>query len=121
MAKFFSMTRDINGYNGFGLQFPDYCFSANLKANVASTALTVPGDETYWVAIFQIAPGSNVFVSVNGTAAVAGNSGNFSAVTSVYNPTALKVRNTDTITCITSVSFVFVLFSFFVFSSFGLG
>jgi len=119
MAKFFSMTRDINGYNGFGLQFPDYCFSANLKANVASTALTVPGDETYWVAIFQIAPGSNVFVSVNGTAAVAGNSGNFSAVTSVYNPTALKVRNTDTITCITPDTTAYVTISFYALSTNG--
>src|SRR3569833_1843206 len=98
MAKFFTMTPDINGFNGYGLQFPDYCFSANLKANVASTALTVPGDETYWVAIFQIAPGSNVFVSVNGTAAIAGNSGNFSAETREKKPTAKKERNTDTIT-----------------------
>lgn len=99
MAKFFSMIRDINGFNGFGLQFPDFIYSADLATSTA-TSVTVPADENKWIAILAIEPGSSCYVSVNHTAAVPAGS-TFASTTSLYNPIGLQVKGGDTVSCIT--------------------
>ena len=39
----FSLTRDVNGYNGFGLQFSDTKFNATI-AQSTDTTLTIGGN-----------------------------------------------------------------------------
>lgn len=99
----FSMTRDINGYNGFGLQFSLDKYSATLATGV-DTTLTVPaggplGSGTNfttnrYIAIFSYEPGSTVWVALNGTAAVPAG-GTFASTTSELLPTARFVKSGD--------------------------
>ena len=106
----FSMTRDINGYNGFGLAFSLDKYSATITTGV-DTTVTVPsggplgsGTSTTtthrYLAIFSYEPGSNVWVSVNATAAVPAG-GTFAATTSELLPTARYVTSGDILHFIT--------------------
>jgi len=98
MSTKFSMTRDINGYNGFGI-IPTYdIFGCSLAANVAQS-VTVPLNYPNWIAIFTYTPGANVFVSFTTTAAVP--NGTMGARTSVLNPSARQVSKGQTISVIT--------------------
>jgi len=104
MTTKFNMTRDINGYNGFGLQFSDTNYSCTLTAS-SDTTLTVPsavgigGPETastyaYTLAIFDFDPGTSVWVANNNTAsAPAGNT--FASTNSQLNPAARLVKGGD--------------------------
>jgi hypothetical protein len=102
LAKF-NMVRDINGYNGFGLQFTDINWSGILAAGVAQT-ITIPGspyaDHQGLILIFAFQPGSNIWVARN-VAAVAP-SGSVASTTSVANPTARQVYAGDVISFITN-------------------
>ncbi len=93
MATKFNMTRDINGYNGFGLQFTDIAYATSLSAN-AEQHFTVP-ELSYelYLAIFSFDPGTRVWVSNGDTAAVP--AGSFAATTSELNPTARQVKAGD--------------------------
>ena len=92
----FSLVRDINGYNGFGLQFSNQIYSATLAQNT-DTTLDVPLDgpqgacssstTNRFIAIFEYQVGSDVFVALNGTAAVPAG-GSFALTTSEQNPVA---------------------------------
>lgn len=86
----FSMVRDINGYNGFGLPFSLNKYSAVLAQNT-DTTLTVPSYSAAYVAIFSYQPGSSVWVANGATAAKAAGA-SFSAVTSELNPVARYVK-----------------------------
>lgn len=99
----FSMTRDVNGYNGFGLQFALDKYSATL-AQTTDTTLAVPDTSTLggassqlnnqFIAIFSYQPGASVWVAVNATADnPAGSS--FAATTSELNPSARQVGASD--------------------------
>src|SRR3990167_11031406 len=100
MSTPFIMTRDINGYNGFGLPFALDKYSATL-ATGADTTLTVPsagsfgrasaGDSNYFIAIFSYEPGARVWVASNATAAVPVGA-TFAAVSSELNPAARMVK-----------------------------
>lgn len=98
MSTKMSMTRDIAGYNGFGL-LPTYdVYGCSLTANVAQS-ITVPSTYENWIAIFTYTPGSNIFVSFTTTAAVY--NGTMGARTSVLNPAGRQVKAGDTISVIT--------------------
>lgn len=99
MATFFSMVRDINGYNGFGLQPPDYVYNATLAQSTA-TALTVPAAYGKWLAIFSYEPGGACWVADNHTAAVPAGA-TFAATTSVLLPVSWQVNGGDVLSFIT--------------------
>ena len=99
----FNMTRDINGYNGFGLPFSVDKYSATLAQTTDTTlnvpdtgALGAPTATTYnkFIAIFSYQPGAQVWVAVNGTAAVPAG-GSFALTTSELNPSARYVKASD--------------------------
>lgn len=114
MATKFSMTRDINGYNGFGLIPTDTAYSATLAA-ATDTSLTVPHNaslggaafydkppvnfvqtngEPTLLAIIVSDPGASVWVAKNTAAAPPGGAA-FTATASALNPAAYEVRGGD--------------------------
>ncbi len=98
-ATKFLMTKDVAGYNGFGLPFTLNAKSGVLAATVAQS-ITVPSNYPNWIAIFSYTPGSNIWVD-NITTAVAP-AGAFSDTTSELNPAARLVKAGDVISFITS-------------------
>ena len=70
MRKFI-MTRDINGYNGFGLPFASNMKQMKLTQDVEQT-ITVPKSNVAGypnvLAVFSFEPGSMVWVALNQTA-----------------------------------------------------
>lgn len=113
MTTKFSITRDINGYNGFGLPFSDTNYSATILTGV-NTTLDVPGisTSTTYLAVFSYNPGASVFVAINQTAAVPAGS-TFSSTTSILNPTARVCRYGDVLNFITNDEAAFVTVSFY--------
>jgi len=96
MSKF-NLTRDINGYNGFGLDFCEDNQSVTLAANVEQN-FTVPGNYATWIAVFSYEPGASVWVANNFTATIPG--GTLAATFSELNPTARRVKAGDVISLI---------------------
>jgi hypothetical protein len=100
----FSMTRDINGYNGFGVTFSSSQWQVLLSTSVISS-LTVPttSEPTYKnvMAIFSFTPGASVWVSVNGTPTIPA-SGTFAQCESELNPAGRLVMPGDVLSFITS-------------------
>lgn len=94
----FNMTRDINGYNGFGVKPAADKFAATLTQNVEST-FTVPSNFTSWIVIFSYTPGGNIWVAVNATAVSP--VGGFASTNSELNPAAREVQAGDVIHCLT--------------------
>ena len=93
------MTRDVNGFNGFGI-FPTYdIFAGSLAANVAQS-IVVPSNQQYWLAIFTFTPGANIWVDFAGAATVPTNT--VGAFTSVLNPAGREVKAGSTISFITA-------------------
>ena len=99
MTTKFSMTRDINGYNGFGLAFSDTNYNTTLLAGVGQT-LTIPSDSRYYLVVFAFESGSTIWVANNQTAAVPGAS--FAATYSDLNPAARLVKAGDVLSFITA-------------------
>jgi hypothetical protein len=95
----FNMTRDINGYNGFGLKFSENLYSATLTQLVTQT-LTIPGEHAKWLAIFAYEDGATVWVADNATAAVPVGA-TIVATTSERNPIAREVKAGDVLSFIT--------------------
>jgi len=105
MATKFSMTRDINGYNGFGLVFTDTAYSATLTVST-DTTLTIPSNDSLGgasfpydskprlIAIFSFDPGESVWVANGAVAAVPGGA-SFAATASELNPAAREVKGGD--------------------------
>ena len=89
----FSMLRDINGYNGFGLPFSIDKYNATITTNT-DTTVTVPSYSPHYVAIFTFQSGSGVWVANNATAAKPVGS-TFAATTSELNPVARYVKAGD--------------------------
>jgi hypothetical protein len=116
MSTKFNMTRDVAGYNGFGVMFADDGQQTTLTANAAQT-VTVPSNYPNWLAVFSFTPGSNIWVG-NGTTAVPG--GSFSSTTADLNPSARFVTKGQTLTFITSdTTSPQVKVSFYVVAEFG--
>ena len=99
MSTKLSMTRDINGFNAFGV-FPTYDIEAGALAANTEQHFTVPSNEQYWLAIFTYAPGANVWVDFTATATVP--SPTFSAVSTVLNPAGRQVKAGTIISMITA-------------------
>jgi hypothetical protein len=99
MSTKLCMTRDINGYNAFGLIPTSDIFAGSLAANVEQH-FTIPSNFQYWLAVFTFSPGANIWVRFNGTATVA--TSTVGAFTSVLNPAGRQVKAGDTISFITS-------------------
>ena len=99
MSTKFLMTRDVAGYNGFGV-IPTYDIQGCSLTDNAAQTFTVPDNYSNWIAIFSYTPGANIFVDFTGaTAAVP--SGTVSTITSVLNPSARAVNGGDTFSVIT--------------------
>lgn len=98
MSTKFSMVRDINGYNGFGI-IPTYDIQGcSLAANTAQT-FTVPNNYSNWIAIFSYTPGSNIFVRFDGSAATVPG-GTVGAINVALNPSARAVNGGSTFSVI---------------------
>jgi hypothetical protein len=105
MATKFNMTRDINGYNGFGLQFTDTAYSCTLTTGT-DTTLLVPSasglggngmsSSSLWIAVFSYDPGTSVWVSLNSVASNPAGA-TFAVTASELNPAARQVRGIGTI------------------------
>lgn len=95
----FNMTRDINGYNGFGIPFARDGYSMILAAGVAQS-VTVPSNYPNWIAIFGYTPGATVWV--DGITTAVAPTGAASATTAKLNPAARFVVAGQTISFITS-------------------
>lgn len=98
-STFFNMTKDIAGYNGFGIPFSLDGQTMVLAASVAQS-VTVPSSYPNWIAIFSYTPGANIWVDGITTAVVP--TGAASASTARLNPAARQVRAGQTISFITS-------------------
>jgi len=92
-ATKFNMTRDINGFNGFGLPFTNTAFSGVLATGVAQF-ITVPSNYPSWIAVFSYTPGASVWVSDGN---VLSPSGAFSSTISQLNPSARLVKAGDSL------------------------
>lgn len=110
MTTIFGMTRDVAGYNGFGLKPTDTAYSATLAANT-DTTLTVPLEFALGncsstavarlLAIIVSDPGDSVWVALNATASLPVGA-SFAATTSALNPAAYEVKGGDVLHFITS-------------------
>ncbi len=94
----FNMTRDVNGYNGFGIPFSQDGVGTFLASN-AEQHFTVPSNYPNWIAIFGYTPGSSVWVDGITTAALPTSS--FAATTAELNPTARAVSAGQVLSFIT--------------------
>lgn len=123
MATKWILSRDINGYNGFGLPFTDTAYSATL-ATSTDTSLTVPavnspGGSSYdalvkpiLIAIFSYDPGTSVWVAKNATASSPAGAA-FAATASELNPAARLVSAGDVLHFFTTGTAVNVSVSFY--------
>jgi len=110
VATKLALTRDVNGYNGFGLKPSDTNISATLTAST-DTTFTVPGSDAIggcnyqiksrWLAIFSFDVGSSVWVAINHTAAIPVGA-SFAATNSFLNPAGVEVQEGDVIHCYTT-------------------
>jgi uncharacterized protein YqjF (DUF2071 family) len=105
----FSLTRDINGFNGFGLSFSDTKYSATIAQSTDTTltigAASVDGmvssfATNRYLVIFNFEPGSQVWVANGATAAVPAGA-TFASTTSELNPAARVVQAGDVLHFIT--------------------
>jgi hypothetical protein len=99
MSTKLSLTRDINGYNAFGI-IPTYDVYACSLTAAAEQNITVPSNYEFWLAVFTYSPGSNIWVDFTDTAAVPG--GTIGLVSAVLNPAGRQVKAGSTISFITS-------------------
>ena len=116
VTTMFSMVRDINGYNGFGLQPATDMWGVSLIQNT-DTTITVPYSTNsniaqYMLAIFSIDPGLRVSVAYNQTA-VSPSSGSFAAISSELNPIARMLLPGTVIHCITPDASAYVGITFY--------
>jgi hypothetical protein len=89
--------RDVQGMNAYAPMLSDTMVSAGITAG-AATGYTVPSKYKNYIAIFSYPSGSDVWVSVNNTAAApAGDT--FSSTSSFGAPTQLSVKENDVISC----------------------
>jgi hypothetical protein len=113
MATKFSMTRDINGYNGFGLETSDIKYNAALAATTATT-VTAPSSAsiggcmqtttTKWLMIMTYSTPGQTWVAFNGATAAFPVGTSFAATSSELDPPARTVDSGEVISFITSTA-----------------
>lgn len=126
MTTSFQMSRDINGFNAFGIVFTDVAYSATLASDT-DTPLIVPssaaiGGSSYTglgtiskprlIAIFVYTPGAEVWVANNSSASVPAGA-SFVLTNSELNPAAREVRGGDVLHFYTAGSAVSVSVIFY--------
>lgn len=95
----FNMTRDVAGYNGFGIQWPQDGYKGVLAVGVEQH-VSVPSNYPNWIAVFSYTPGANIWVDGTTTAVAA--SGAFAATTAELNPSARQCTAGQVLSFITS-------------------
>lgn len=110
MTSKFVMTRDLNGFNCFGLKFSDLKYNVTLAQNTDTTfivpsSMSMGGEgfssKPLWAIVFSYSPGSNVYVALNNTASSpVGNT--FVLTDSDHNPSVREVFGGDVIHCFSS-------------------
>lgn len=93
-----NMTRDVAGYNGFGLIPSSDSYAGILVATVAQT-ITVPSQYPYYLVVLSYTPGANVFVNFSTTAVTP--PGAIAANLNELNPAGRLVKKGTTISFIT--------------------
>lgn len=99
MSTKFNLTKDVAGYNGFGIVFSLDGQATSLAANTEQH-FVVPSNYPNWTAIFSYTPGSNIWVDGINTAVVP--STTFGATTAELNPSARAVVAGQTLSFITA-------------------
>jgi hypothetical protein len=94
--------RDVQGMNAYAPQFPSNLYNATLTSG-SNSSITVPSNNQNWIAILSYQPGSDMWVSVNNTAAAPAGA-TFAAATSFLLPAQLKVQAGDTISVYNNTS-----------------
>lgn len=94
-------TRDVNGYNSFGITQSKYIWNATITAAHGETHITVPSTSAEFLAVFSYQPGASVLVAINNTAALPAGA-TLTAATSELNPASRQVNAGDTISMITA-------------------
>ena len=113
----FNMTKDVAGYNGFGVKFATDGYKGILAVGVEQH-VTVPSNYPNWLAVFSYTPGSNIWV--DGTTTAVAPTGAFAATTADLNPSARQVSAGQTLSFITSdTTSPQVKVSFYVVAEFG--
>lgn len=113
----FNMTKDVAGYNGFGVKFAKDGYSGVLAVGVAQS-VTVPSNYPNWLAVFSYTPGANIWV--DGATTAAAPAGAFGATQADLNPSARQVTAGQTLSFITSdTTSPQVKVSFYVIAEFG--
>lgn len=84
MSTTLSFGRDAQGYNAFAAPFATDKYSATI-ASAGNATLTLPLNVKNWIVAFSFQPGSNIWVSLNGTAAAPAGS-TFASTTSQLLP-----------------------------------
>jgi hypothetical protein len=110
MPTKFNMTKDVAGYNGFGL-VPSTDSYAGLLATSVADSVVVPSEYPQYLAVLSYTPGSNVWVNNSGAAAAP--AGAIGASASELNPAARLVKKGTTLsflTADTAGAYVSVLF-----------
>ena len=95
----FQLTKDVSGYNVFGIVFSLDGQATSLAANTEQH-FTVPSNYPNWIAIFSYTPGANIWVDGINTAVVPSTS--FAATTAELNPSARAVIAGQTLSFITA-------------------
>jgi hypothetical protein len=113
----FNMTKDVAGYNGFGVTPCLDSYTGLLAVGVADSVVT-PSEYPAYIAVLSYTPGSNVFVDTVTTAAAP--VGAIAASSACLNPSGLRVLKGTTISFITpDAAGAYVSVRFFVVPEFG--
>lgn len=92
--------RDVQGFNTFAANAPDVKLSATLAA-AGHDDFTVPSSFQNWIVSFSFEPGSNIWVSINGTAAAPAGA-TFASTSSELLPGSRTVKAGDIIDVLNS-------------------
>ncbi len=97
MPTKFNMTKDVAGYNGFGLAPCSDSYAAVLVTGVAQT-ITTPSEYPSYIAIFSYGSGANIWVDCVTTAVAP--TGSVAATSACLNPAGIKVTKGTAISVI---------------------
>lgn len=95
----FNLTKDLAGYNTFGVRTSNVIRGVLLATGVAQTTVA-PSDSTDYAVLISITPGANVFFDFTGATAVA-YAGTLGPVTAELNPQVREVKAGQSISLIT--------------------
>lgn len=117
MPTKFNMTKDVAGFNGFGV-VPSQDSYAGILVAAAAQTITVPSEYPAYIAVMSYTPGANVWVNFTTTAVTP--AGAIGANLNELNPAGRRVLKGTTISCITpDAGGAYVSILFYVVPEFG--